>query len=402
MQNALYTNDNLYIMHGMDSESVDLIYLDPPFNSKRTYSAPIGSKAAGASFNDMWSWSDVDELSLHELVGFTGLIDYIQSIGNIHGKAMMAYTTYMAQRIIEMHRILKFTGSLYLHCDPTASHYLKPMLDSIFGKSNFINEIVWHYQTGGASKRWFSRKHDVILLYAKGKKYVFDYKNTKVARTEKAMQRAQNPKGARISADNTSKVAMDVWTDLQALNPMSAERTGYPTQKPLALLERIIKVSSNEGDIVFDPFCGCATTCVAAQQLGRSWIGIDIEKQAADLLVERLSDDAGMFKDFIHFTNPPKRTDIEAIEPSSPSVKKALYKAQNGKCIGCNNDYLEKDMEIDHIIPKSRGGGNYLENYQLLCGNCNRTKGNRPMEFLRMRIENRRTLMEKYITFGDE
>ncbi len=400
MTNSLYTHDNLYIMQGMNSESVDLIYLDPPFNSKRNYAAPIDSKAAGTAFKDMWTWQDVDEFRLNELVEINGLIDYIQSIGNIHGKPMMAYATYMAQRIIQMHRILKLNGSIYLHCDTHASHYIKPLVDAILGNNNFLNEIIWHYQTGGAGKRWFSRKHDTILLYGKGKHYIFNHEIVRVARTEKAMRRAQNPTGARISADNNSKVAMDVWVDLQALNPMAKERTGYETQKPLTLLHRIIKASSNAGDIVFDPFCGCATTCVAAQQLGRQWIGIDIEASAPALLIERLSDDAGMFSDFVHLTKPPVRTDVVAVEPSLP-VKKTLYNAQGRKCNGCYNEYFEKDLEIDHIIPKSKGGGDYIENYQLLCSKCNKTKGDRPMEFLRMRNEQIKTIMKSKITFGE-
>ena len=136
--NTLYTNDNLYVLSGLNSESVDLIYLDPPFNSKRTYSAPVGSKAAGTSFKDMWTWKDVDEYYLDSLaVNFPSLTQYITSIGKIHSKPMMAYLTYMSQRIIEMHRVLKETGAFYLHCDPTASHYLKIILDEVFGKNNF-------------------------------------------------------------------------------------------------------------------------------------------------------------------------------------------------------------------------------------------------------------------------
>ena len=147
-RNTLYTHDNLYVLSGLNSESVDLIYLDPPFNSKRMYSAPVGSKAAGSSFKDMWTWKDVDEFNLDTLaVNFPALAKYIASVGAIHSKPMTAYLTYMAQRIIEMHRVLKETGSLYLHCDPTASHYLKSLLDGIFCKNNFRNEIIWHYKT---------------------------------------------------------------------------------------------------------------------------------------------------------------------------------------------------------------------------------------------------------------
>ena len=141
--NTLYTNDNLFILNGLNSNLVDLIYLDPPFNSKRIYSAPVGSKAAGTSFKDMWTWADVNEYYLEGLAtNYPALAKYIATVGKIHSKSMMSYLTYMVQRIIEMYRVLKDTGSLYLHCDPTASHYLKILLDEIFGKNNFRNEII--------------------------------------------------------------------------------------------------------------------------------------------------------------------------------------------------------------------------------------------------------------------
>ena len=192
----------------------------------------------------------------------------------------------------------------------------------------------------------------------------------------------------------------DDWWQIQPIAPSSKERTGYPTQKPLALLHRIIKASSNEGDIVFDPFCGCATTCVAAQQLGRKWIGIDIEKQARNILIERLSDDAGLFKDFVNTTIVPQRTDIQIAE-STKSIKERLYKEQNGLCNGCKTQFEIRNLEIDHIVPKLKGGGDYYENYQLLCGACNRMKGDRPMEYLRMKRNKGEELLKDKIIFGE-
>ena len=302
MQNTLYTGDNLPVLKRLDAASVDLVYLDPPFNSGRTHAAPDGSKAEGAEFRDTWTWRNADAALPEPLVakypGTSGLVGMIEAV---HGEAMAAYTAYMTLRIAELHRVLKDTGSIYLHCDPKAAHCLRMVLDAVFGPGNFVNEIVWHYQTGGAGKRSFPRKHDVILLYGKTGGYVFNAGAATVPRTEKSLKRAQNPAGARISADDTVKAAMDVWVDIPALNPMSRERTGYPTQKPLALLRRIIEVSSNPGDLVLDPFCGGATACVAAQQLGRCWIGIDIEEKAADLLGKRLQKEglgeaAGLFR----------------------------------------------------------------------------------------------------------
>ena len=194
-------------------------------------------------------------------------------------------------------------------------------------------------------------------------------------------------------------IPRDVW-DIPHLTGSTKEKTGYKTQKPLELLKRIIKASSNEGDIVLDPFCGCATTCVAAQQLNRKWIGIDLEKQAVNLLIERLSDDRGLYKDFINTKLVPQRTDVK-YEPKSQSVKERLYKEQNGICNGCGNEYLIKDLQIDHIIPDAKGGGSYYENYQLLCSNCNQIKNDRPMEYLRMKIKAREELIKNKIEFGE-
>jgi len=400
-RNTFYTHDNLYVLSGLNSGSVDLIYLDPPFNSKRMYSAPVGSKAAGASFKDIWTWQDVDEYHLDSLaVNYPDLTKFITSVGRIHGKPMMAYLTYMAQRIIEMHRILKDTGSLYLHCDPTVSHYLKILLDFVFGKNNFRNEIVWCYSIGGKSKRTFGKKHDIIFFYSKSCHYTFIEKGASIARKPNSHMKTDIDEMGRVYQEkidkktgkryiyylDEGKIAEDYWTDIETLNREDKERTGYPTQKPLALLRRIILASSNEGNIVMDPFCGCATTCVAAQQLNRRWIGIDIKKQPVKILIERLSDDAGLFKDFTATDQIPKRTDLTEVQPSE-SIKQQLYKQQEGKCNACGDDFKIWNLEIDHIIPKTKGGGDYYENYQLLCGSCNRIKGDRLMEYLRLKIE---------------
>ena len=416
-QNTLFTNDNLFILYGLNSEIADLIYLDPPFNSKRMYSAPVGSKAAGSSFKDMWTWDDVNEGYLETMIEkYPGMVRFISSIGHTHSKAMMAYITYMAQRIIELHRILKPTGSIYLHCDPTASHYLKIVLDEVFGKGNFRNEIIWHYRTGGSSTRQFAKKHDVILFYSKSENYI--YNNIK----EKSYTKAKSRKAgivnygageAEFFEDEEGVYNLvnpvDVW-QISYINSQARERTGYPTQKPLALMERIILASSNKGDLVLDPFCGCATTCVASQKLGRKWIGIDIAENSASVLVERLEKEGFMMdevlkfkkqgEDFIHRKDIPKRTDIKEVSDKNPDIKKQLFKEQEGSCNGCRNEFEMWNLEVDHKIPKAKGGGDYYENYQLLCSSCNRIKGNRPMEYLRMKIKTREKYIKK-VEFGE-
>jgi len=385
----------------MNSESVDLIYLDPPFNSKRMYSASIGSKAAGASFKDMWTWQDVDEYYLDTLADqFPALAKYIASVGAVHSKPMMAYLTYMVQRLIEMHRVLKDTGSLYLHCDPTASHYLKSLLDAIFGKQNFINEIIWHYKNASRGKRRLAKAHDIIFWYGKSEHYQFG-KDTILVPYESGMTQWRYSRGGQSGKEPPKGKIPDDVVLLPSLNSMDKkERTGYPTQKPLSLLRWIVNMASMEGDTVMDPFCGCATTCVAAQQLQRKWIGIDIEKQAVNVLVQRLSDAGRLFRDFIATDQIPKRSDIKEVQPSE-SIKQRLYKEQEGKCNACGVDFELRNLEIDHIIPKAKGGGDYYENYQLLCGSCNRTKGDRPMEYLRLKIETRERMMKNKIFFGE-
>ncbi|MCD6594143.1 site-specific DNA-methyltransferase [bacterium] len=329
--NTLYYGDNLEILRNRDwfpNGAVDLIYLDPPFNSKRAYNVIFKDKKGKyppsqiEAFDDTWQWSDETEEAMWELSKppypaelYRTLDAFRVALGN---NDMMAYLVMMAIRLLELKRVLKKTGSIYLHCDPTASHYLKIVMDQIFGVKNFRNEIVWHYQTGGASKRHYSKKHDIILFYSKTNSYLFHPERIEIARTKKALKRAQNEKGARINKDDTTKLPEDVF-EIQALNPMAKERLGYPTQKPLALLERIIQASSNEGDIVLDPFCGCGTTVAAAEKLGRKWLGIDITILAINLIEKRMKD---------HF--PDVKFKIEEIPNSVASAKK-MASTRQGK-----------------------------------------------------------------------
>ena len=308
--NKLYFGDNLEIMREMEDSRVDLICTDPPFNSGRNYNAFLTDSLAQVSkaFTDTWTWDTTAQETRTDIENrartsdtYKALdtclkgYDYVlQNAVSGHKGAMRAYLAFMGPRLAEMHRLLKETGSLYLHCDPTASHYLKGVMDTIFDVKNYRNEIIWHYHTGGASKRWFPKKHDTILLYSKSDEYRFFPERIRVPRTPKSLKRAANPKGARISADDTHKLAPDVWVDVPALNPMANERLGYPTQKPRALYERMIKASSNEGEIVMDPFAGCGTTLDAAQTLNRAWIGINITNLSLDPMQRRLADRHGL------------------------------------------------------------------------------------------------------------
>ena len=411
-KNKLFINDNLGILNGLNSNSVDLIYLDPPFNSKRCYNAAIGSHAEGSSFKDIWTWQDVNQYQL-DIIGadYPELADFIEIIGRINDKSMMSYITYMAQRVIQLHRILKPTGSLYYHCDPTAGHFVKLMLDAIFGKKNFRNEIVWCYGGGGMPKKDFGRKHDLIYRYSKTDDYYFNTQYKPYSEGTLKVPRHSTTSGGEALDLERGTPLTDHWSDLPKLTSYKkSEWVGYPTQKPLALLERIIKTSCPENGIVLDPFCGCATTCVAAEHLGRHWIGIDIEDEAVDILIQRLTDGQigegnglkSVKPNFVKLKNPLARTDVEYKNLKEPQtykeIKEFLYKKQNHICNGCGKEKYIEDFDIDHIIPKKAGGGDFMENYQLLCHHCNVMKGDKPMEFLLQRVEVIRK-MRKYTSF---
>jgi site-specific DNA-methyltransferase (adenine-specific) len=309
MQNrTLYFGDNLEILRKkIPDESFDLIYLDPPFNSNRNYNVIfkeglVDSQAQVQVFEDSWHWTQESKHGFDYLVTKTNenisnlMLALEKTIGH---NDMLAYLTMMAIRLIELHRVLKKTGSLYLHCDPTASHYLKIVMDVIFGKQSFQNEIIWHYRrwTGSANK--FLGMHDDILFYTKEPKgYIFNALFTSY--TEKSLKRKEHYhtriKGDDVyvtSVDKRGVKENDVW-DIPVINSQAKERLGYPTQKPEALLERIITASSNEGDWVLDPFCGCGTTIAMAEKLKRNWVGIDITTLAINLIKHRLYDHFGL------------------------------------------------------------------------------------------------------------
>jgi DNA modification methylase len=360
-ENTLFYGDNLPILRDyIHAESVDLVYLDPPFNSSRNYNVLFkdesgqDSESQIVAFEDTWHWNQAAEATYTELVteAPAAVSDMIGALrGFVGTNQMMAYLVMMTARLVELHRVLKPTGSLYLHCDPTASHYLKIILDTIFGPTNFQNEIIWRRTTAHSDRSQgkvlhMGRIHDVILFYTKsheatrneiyspysdnyvatfykhqdadGRRYALDnitgpggaakgnplyeflgvtrywrYSKDKLETLYKAGKIIQTkpgtvPRFKRYLDEMPGVSLQDLWLDIQPLGAQAVERLGYPTQKPLELLERIIGASSNPGDVVLDPFCGCGTTIAAAQKLNRKWIGIDITHLSIALQKYRL------------------------------------------------------------------------------------------------------------------
>ena len=309
----------------MNDECVDLIYLDPPFNKNKTFEAPINSTARGAAFEDIWEEKLIKDEWVEQIRGEDDLKDYLESVKEFSRISNYCYLVYMAIRILEMKRVLKNRGSLYFHCDHTMSHYIKILLDTIFDKDGggYRNEIIWHHpKIGLASKKWTSNT-DTIFFYTKSDEYFYKrvhgdepnelynrwkrklragklyYREAKTINDSPAKSKCRQLEkklGRPLKDDDVvvdfnlpeNKKVLDNCWKISFVKGNSKEATGYPTQKPLALMENIIEASSKEGDVVLDPFCGCATTCVAAEKLGRDWVGIDISKKAHDLVCERL------------------------------------------------------------------------------------------------------------------
>ena len=459
---TLFHGDNLDFLRAMNSNTIHLIATDPPFNKGRDFHATPDSLASGASFQDRWSWKDdvhkewIEQLS----EDWPEVWSTIQGSRDSWGDDMGAFLCFMAVRILEMHRILRDDGSMYMHCDPTASHYLKALMDSIFGNNNFRNEIVWERTAGRSDAKAFARVHDIILYYVKSNSYEWHQQYESLSTdyikqnyrykdrygpyttmplsgggvsgtTHAFIWRGIYAKNWRFTMDSLEKLdadgrihwsrnnkprrkfylseskgvaARDIITNINRAS--SKERIGYPTQKPIALYERIIKASSKEGDIVLDPFCGCATTCVAAEKLKRQWVGMDIWDKAHKIVIERLRKEvflAGPDGDMggllisegqITYTKePPKRADdtqhtipyLKTIkdvhEPEQKMTRTQMYEyllEQKGPiCQGCDRIFDDpRYLELDHNTPRADGGLNHISNRILLCGPCNRLKSN--------------------------
>lgn len=461
---AIICHDNLEILRGINTECIDLIYLDPPFAKNETFTGSskkiqeikewyIDLQKNQNQFpnedfqevfketpalKDVFNETDIQREHYSQIDNYNHeLINYFDSIRASASKGMFYYLIFMSVRLIEMHRILKPTGSLYLHCDPTASHYLKVILDKIFGHGNFRNEIVWNYGKWTNASGFFQRNHDDILFYSKTDNYYFDptyvkkrnyqpYHTNIIAgqgqlliydaeSTPSDVVKKYKNKGYKIVyVSHQDMVENDTWTyirdkKLNILNSQAKERTGYPTQKPLALLERIIEASSNEGDVVLDPFCGCATTCIAAEKLGRRWIGIDWSKIAFYMVYWRghktglgtksqkelgefgknlkLIESKTQFPKRHHRDTQPlfyqakskaelkKKKHSEQIDPQyKKEAHDSMYEEQSGICNGCDQYLRKVNLTIDHIIPRDKEGTHDIDNLQLLCYRCNNWK----------------------------
>jgi site-specific DNA-methyltransferase (adenine-specific) len=281
--NAVLHGDNVALLSdGIPTGSVDLIYADPPFNSGHAYYA-TGRRHEGPRFRDAWRFDEERFQSALDR-SHPNVLGALLALRTALGAcAALAYCAELAPCLTQLQRVLKPTGSVYLHCDVRMSAYLRVMLDALFGRAQFRNEIAWAYRTGGAGRRAFARKHDAILFYTSSDDYTFH------PQTERVRYRTRFF-GAQQDADGyyADVLVRDVW-DIPAVINVSTERTGYPTQKPLVLLERIVAASSNPGDVVLDPFCGSGTALLAAQKLGRSWIGMDASEEAVKLSKQRLA-----------------------------------------------------------------------------------------------------------------
>ena len=406
--------DNLEFLLRMPDACIDLIVTDPPFKKDKKFQG-IGA-AEGAEFKDYWTWEEDAHLEYLEHVRkhWPALLEVIEAAYAAHSPSMAAFLAFMSVRLIEMHRVLKPTGSLYLHCDPTANAYMRLMLDSIFDRENFRNEIVWGYRGGGVPTDAFARKHDTMLFYVKGSGAVF---NKQYVPYSEASQKLVGKRGG-VSIDGKERdlargASMpDWWVDINSLQTWSPERTGWPTQKPLALYRRMIAASTRKDDMVLDPFAGCATTCVAAEQLERQWIGIDLSPKARGITLDRLKKEAGegtFWPNEVHtvvesdlpplpkgivaalsIPQLPERIQRRIPRGYKPEDVRPYLAAREGQgmqqkhapwniaCQGCGYEPPRLDyQDVDHIIPQAKEGANAWNNFCLLCPPCNRRKAHK-------------------------
>ena len=451
---TLFVADNIHILRGMNDESVDCIATDPPFNAKRVFNAPLGSRSAEQRFDDRWRWDEVtdewqdllatDHPAIKEIIEAAAVIEggsIDQRTGKIGAgrtkNSIAAYLAYMAPRIVEMRRILKPTGVLFLQCNWEADSYLRLLLDAVFGRDRMINEIAWRsHPSKGLAKRRLPRNHGTIFAYGaarngwkwnpsfepydmtnldektlrqyryfeNGRRYRRDNlqnpnKNrpnltyeflgvTRVWRWTRERMEAELAAGRIVQTapgnvpdykryldEQPGRPRDDIWLDVVQPESSDAE---WQTRKPVSLYRRLVECATDEGDTVLDPFAGCATTCVAAEQLQRQWVGIDIDPVAEKVTLERLADETG-----INMTERPvtvrkslRRTDIPHIPDAR--LRETLWNRQGRRCANpyCDSESVRVvDLQLDHRIPRVRGGEDDQSNRIALCGNCNQRKG---------------------------
>lgn len=438
---TLYHGENLGFLRGINSGTIHLIATDPPFNKGRDFHATPDSLAAGARFEDRWSWDrDVHQDWVDAIQDdWPAVWQVIEASRAAAGEDMAAYLCWLGVRLMEMHWVLRNDGSLYLHCDATASHYLKTLLDAIFGRKNFLGEIIWNKQNGVKTRTRWGNENDSILSYAKRRgthQFFTTDPDCRVPYSEISLQmhftkvdddgrryreRKINGKSYIYYADDGRFIG-NLWNNIssmQANTPLNDESTGHPTQKPIALYERIIRTSSSEGDVVLDPFAGCATTCVAAERLSRHWVGIDIWDKAHETVIQRLqleglagpggdTDRLLTFGQIGYSTVPPIRSDDgETASPILKTKKKRVKEPPGPKmtrqemvdtlieetgmvCAGCDREFDDPlYLQLDHKTPRAEGGLNHISNRMLLCGPCNRIKSDK-LTLNGLRAENRR------------
>ena len=351
----LHYSDNLLVLREMKDNSVDLIYLDPPFNSNRAYNIIYGDDIQVTAFEDTWYWSSQCNQYLEELrtgdktsiQAYRVLEALVSTMGEIQ---ICAYLVNMGIRLIEMRRVLKDTGSIYLHCDPTASHYLKILMDCIFERKNFKNEIIWYYKNASRGKTQFAKAHDVIFWYSKTSDYVFN-RDDVLTPYESGMTEWRYKKAGKEPPKG--KTPDDVIV-MPSLNTMDKERMGYPTQKPIALLDRVVQASSKDGDLILDPFCGCGTTIAAAEKHKRQWIGIDITYSAIAAIKERFKRQKLDIWGDIEIIGKPKTiadVDEKLLNKESPLyIRKEFEKFCVTTVNGLPNDKMGADGGIDGVI----------------------------------------------------
>ena len=453
---TLFVADNIRILRGMNSESVDCIATDPPFNKKRIFNAPLGSRQAKQRFDDRWRWDEVtdewqdliatDHPAIKEIIEAAVVIEG-GSIDQRTGKidtgrvknSIAAYLAYMAPRVVEMHRVLKPTGVLFMQCDTEANAYLRLLLDAVFGRRNLINEIT---RRRAEAKSYPTRRlpanSDTILAYGKTAehKWTSSYRPYDMANLDEKTERQYDkwdgprrytldnlvhpegnrpnltyeflgvtrvwrwerermeaaldagrivqtapgnvPRFKRYLDEQPGRKRDDIWDDVVSLESSELE---WDTRKPLSLYKRLIECGSDEGDMVLDPFAGCATACVAAEDLQRKWVGIDIDPVAEEATYIRLREATGLNMTEQPVTvrkSPPRRQDVERVP--NDKLRDALWNRQGRRCANpyCDSENLRKvDLQLDHRIPKVRGGEDGVMNRIGLCGNCNSRKGSK-------------------------